>query len=114
MPFEHHSQPLIPVHGFLLRVLTYVGYALVIVLLFLGVGTLGYHFFVGLDWLDAVLNASMILSGMGPVDAITTEGGKVFASVYALLSGVVFAITTGIIISPLLHRVLHRVHLKPK
>lgn len=114
MPFEHHSQPLMPVHGFLFRVLAYIGYALGVVLLFLGVGTLGYHFFVGLPWLDAVLNASMILSGMGPVDPITTEGGKVFASVYALLSGVVFAVTTGIIISPILHRVLHRLHLQRK
>ena len=58
MPFEHHSQPLMPVHGFLLRVLTYIGYALCIALLFLGLGTLGYHFFVGLAWLDAILNAS--------------------------------------------------------
>ena len=85
----------------MLRVLTYVGYALGIVMVFLGLGTLGYHFFVGLAWLDAVLNASMILSGMGPVDPVSTEAGKVFASIYALLSGVVFAITTGIIISPI-------------
>lgn len=103
-----------PVNSFLLRVLTYIGYALGIVLAFLGLGTLGYHFFVGLAWLDAVLNASMILSGMGPVDPITTEGGKVFASIYALLSGIVFAITTAIIISPILHRVLHHLHLSQK
>lgn len=114
MPFEHHSQPLLPVSGFLLRVLVYICYALGVVLLFLTLGTIGYHFFVGLPWLDAVLNASMILSGMGPVDPITTEGGKLFATIYALLSGVVFAVTTGIIISPILHRVLHRLHLERK
>ena len=112
MRFEHHSQPLMPVRGFVLRVLIYVGYALGVVLLFLGLGTLGYHFIVGLPMLDAVLNAAMILSGMGPVDAITSEAGKVFASVYALLSGIVFAVTTGIVISPILHRVLHRLQLK--
>lgn len=112
MPFEHHSQPLLPVRGFLFRVLVYIGYALSIVLVFLLLGTLGYRFLVGLPWLDAMLNASMILSGMGPVDAITTDAGKWFASIYALLSGVVFAVTTGIIISPILHRVLHRLHLK--
>lgn len=114
MIFEHHSQPLLPARGFLFRVLVYIGYALGLVLFFLSLGTLGYHFVVGLPWLDAVLNASMILSGMGPVDPITTEGGKVFASIYALLSGVVFAVTTGIIISPILHRVLHRLHLKKR
>lgn len=112
MPFEHHSQPLLHVRGFVLRVLTYIGFALLIILAFMVMGTLGYHFFVGLAWLDAFLNAAMILSGMGPVDPIVTEAGKWFASFYALLSGVVFAVTTGIIIAPIIHRVLHRLHLK--
>lgn len=112
MPFEHHSQPLLHTRGFVLRVLTFIGYALLIMISALAVGILGYHFFVGLNWLDAFLNASMILSGMGPVDTISTEGGKWFASFYALLSGLVFAVTTGIIISPIIHRVMHRLHLE--
>lgn len=98
--------------GFLFRLLAYIGYALGIVLAFLLVGILGYHFLVGLPWLDAMLNAAMILSGMGAIDPITTVAGKWFASIYALVSGVVFAVTTGIIISPILHRVLHHLHLK--
>jgi hypothetical protein len=111
MAFEHHSQPLLHMRGFLFRVLAYIGIAILIILAFLAVGILGYHFFVGLGWLDATLNAAMILSGMGPVDSIASDGGKWFASVYALLSGLVFAVTTGIIISPIIHRVLHRLHL---
>ncbi|MEX1248292.1 MAG: hypothetical protein WEA61_07390 [Anaerolineales bacterium] len=112
MPFEHHSQPILPWHGFFFRVLLYVGYGLVLLLIFLALGMLGYHFLVGLPWLDAALNASMILSGMGPVDPITTEAGKVFASIYALTSGIVFAVITGIVISPIVHRVFHQLHLK--
>jgi hypothetical protein len=114
MPFEHHSQPILHIRGFILRVLTFIGFALLFILGFLLLGTLGYHFFVGLAWLDAFLNAAMILSGMGPVDPITSEGGKWFASLYALLSGVVFAVTTGIIISPIIHRVMHSLHLSNK
>lgn len=112
MPFEHHSQPLLHMRGFVVRVLTFIGYALLLIISALAVGTLGYHFFVGLNWLDAFLNAAMILSGMGPVDAIPTEAGKWFASFYALLSGLVFAVTTGIIISPIIHRVMHSLHLE--
>ena len=114
MSFEHHSQPLLHMQGFLVRVLTFIGYALLIIIAALAVGILGYHFFVGLAWLDAFLNAAMILSGMGPVDPINADSGKWFASLYALLSGLVFAITTGIIISPIIHRVMHRLHLERK
>jgi hypothetical protein len=112
--FEHHTQPLLHMRGFLLRVITFIGLALLIMLGFLSLGILGYHYLVGLGWLDALLNASMILSGMGPVDSIPTDQGKWFASIYALLSGLVFAVTTGIIISPIIHRVLHQLHLKDR
>lgn len=74
------------------------------------VGILGYHFIVGLNWVDALLNASMILSGMGPVSSLGSDGAKVFASIYALFSGVVFISASGILISPMFHRVLHRFH----
>jgi hypothetical protein len=86
--------------------------ALGILLLFLIFGAVGYHAFVQLSWLDATLNAAMILSGMGPVDTITTPAGKTFATVYALISGLVFALTTGVIISPIVHRVFHSMHVK--
>ena len=82
------------------------------VLASLAVGTLGYHLTADLGWLDAELNAAMILTGMGPVNPITTSAGKVFASIYALFSGVAFLVAVGVIFAPLLHRALHRFHLE--
>lgn len=112
LQYEHRTEPLLPRNRFLIRVGRHVLFALGIMLVFLALGTVGYHYFVSLPWLDAVLNASMILSGMGPVDTITTPGGKEFATVYALVSGLVFALSTGIIISPIVHRVFHSLHMK--
>jgi hypothetical protein len=76
----------------------------------LGVGLLGYHFIAGLGWIDAILNASMILTGMGPVDPMKNTASKLFASAYALFSGVVFLSAMGIVLSPIFHRVLHVFH----
>ena len=72
---------------------------------------LGYHFLEQLTWLDSLLNASMILGGMGPVDKIETAAGKVFASIYAIYSGVILLASVGILITPIFHRFLHRFHL---
>jgi hypothetical protein len=77
----------------------------------LTVGVLGYHLLEGLPWLDALLNASMILGGMGPVDALRTDGGKLFASIYALYSGLVVLVAAGILLAPIAHRVMHRMHM---
>ena len=76
------------------------------------IGIAGHHFLAGLSWVDSILEASMILTGMGPVAELTSTGAKMFASVYALLSGTVFLITTGIIVTPVIHRVLHRFHVE--
>jgi len=84
----------------------------VVLVLALIIGITGYHFLAGLSWVDSILEASMILTGMGPVATPTSTGAKMFASVYALLSGTVFLITTGIIVSPVIHRVLHRFHVE--
>ena len=85
-------------------------------LLFIGVsllvGVLGYHWFARVGWIEALLNASMILTGMGPVDPMPTDGAKIFSSVYALFSGVAFLSSVGVFIAPVLHRVLHRLHLE--
>jgi hypothetical protein len=86
--------------------------AVIAVSLFLGI--LGYHYICGFDWVDAILNASMILTGMGPVGTLTTTAAKLFASAYALFSGVVFITATGILLSPMFHRVLHRFHIEEK
>ena len=77
----------------------------------LGLGVAGYHLCAGLPWLDALLNASMILTGMGPVDPTPSVAGKLFASFYALFSGVAFLTIMAIVLGPLVHRFLHRFHL---
>ncbi len=85
---------------------------MLIILLFLGIGVTGYHFTCEIGWLDSLLNASMILSGMGPVTPIGTDIGKWFASCYALVSGVVFITVIGIIVAPVAHRIFHRFHIE--
>jgi hypothetical protein len=76
------------------------------------VGILGYHGIAGLGWVDSLTNASFILTGMGPVDPMRTTGSKVFASAYALFSGVVFITSVGVLMAPALHRLLHHFHLE--
>ena len=109
--YEPHIQPLLPKAKFLLRMAWHAVLASGIVLGGLGIGVLGYHEFEGLPWLDSLLNASMILGGMGPVNALQTTAGKWFASCYALFAGLVFVVTCGVIFAPLIHRFLHRFHL---
>ena len=77
-------------------------------------GILGYHFIAGFNWVDSLLNAAMILSSMGPVDTLHSDAAKLFASAYALFSGVVFISATGILLSPMFHRVLHRFHIEER
>ena len=108
--YEHHKEPLLPQRQFLHRVIRHGGVSALIIVLSLGIGTAGYHFFAGLRWVDSLLNASMILTGMGPVSTLTTDAAKLFASFYALYSGIVFLAATGVIFAPFLHRVLHRMH----
>jgi hypothetical protein len=76
------------------------------------IGILGYRFFEGMPWIDAILNAAMILAGMGPVNELHTVAGKLFASFYALFSGIVFLVSVGVLIAPLFHRLLHEFHLE--
>ncbi len=81
------------------------------ILVALGIGILGYHFLEGLSWINSLLNASMILGGMGPVNPLQTTAGKLFASFYALFSGVVFIAAMGVLAAPIFHRFLHHFHL---
>ncbi len=97
-------------HRFLLA----FGLATGLIGLSLGLGVLGYHFVAGLNWVDALLNAAMILTGMGPVNALSSDAAKLFASAYALFSGVVFISATGILLTPIFHRVLHRFHIEER
>lgn len=109
--FEKHHEQLLPAHEFRHRVLRFAALALTITLTWWGVGILGYRFLDNLDWIDAILNAAMILGGMGPVDALTSPVAKLFASVYAITSGIVFIAATGLLFSPIIHRVYHHFHL---
>jgi hypothetical protein len=113
LPFyEHRTEPLLPRHEFYRRLIRHGLVALVLMALSLGLGVLGYHLTEGLSWLDSLLNASMILGGMGPVDVLHTPAGKLFASFYALFSGAVFLGMAGIVVAPIAHRLLHRLHLE--
>lgn len=85
--------------------------SVVLIALSLAFGVAGYHWIAGLAWVDALLNASMILGGMGPVDTLTTVPSKIFASCYALFSGLVLVAATGLVLGPVLHRILHKLHL---
>ena len=96
------------------RFLRALGLSASVIAFSLGLGILGYHFIAGLSWVDSLLNAAMILSSMGPVDTLNSDAAKLFASAYALFSGVVFISATGIILSPMFHRVLHRFHIEER
>ena len=109
--FENRSQPLAPRRVFLVRVLNSFLMTIVVIGCSLGIGTLGYHFFGSLPWTDALLNAAMILTGMGPVDPMKSTGGKLFATFYCLFSGIVFLSLTAIILAPIYHRFMHQFHL---
>jgi hypothetical protein len=110
--YEHRHEPLIPQREYLLRVGRHGLVALGLVAGSLFIGVLGYHVFEGLSWLDALVNASMLLGGMGPVNPLQTVAGKLFASFYALYSGMVFLIIAGIVFAPVFHRFLHHFHLE--
>lgn len=112
MRFEHRKDPLLSAPRFYRRMLTYAGFSVGLVLPSLGIGVLGYHYFGGLAWLDALLNASMLLGGMGPVNPIETTAGKLFASFFALFSGTVLLVAVGVLITPIFHRLLHQFHLE--
>jgi hypothetical protein len=110
--FEHRSEPLATPAEFRRRMLQYGMITAILILFSLAIGVLGYHFFESLSWVDSLLNASMILGGMGPVDQLKTDSGKVFASFYALYSGIILLASVGILAAPLFHRLLHRFHLE--
>lgn len=110
--YEHRKQKLAPVKIFYRRILKQLIIASVILIVCLAIGILGYHYTADIPWLDALHNASMILSGMGPVVEIKTDSGKWFSSFYALFSGVVFITNIGIILAPAIHRMFHRFHLE--
>ena len=110
--FEHRSRPLLPRREFYLRLARCIALSLLLIVAALGIGIFGYHIFEKMAWVDAFVNAAMILSGMGPVGNLNTNAGKIFAGCYALFSGLAFATSIGIVFTPLFHRFLHKFHLE--
>ena len=110
--YEHFRQPLIPRTAFFARLILHFGIALGIVLGSLAIGIVGYHEFEGLSWIDATVNAAMILGGMGPVNELHANAGKLFAAAYALFSGIVFLVAIAVLLAPAVHRFLHRFHVE--
>jgi hypothetical protein len=109
--YESLKQPLLTRAQFLRRVFGHIAVAVGTAVLALFVGMAGYHWLASLNWVDSLLNASMILGGMGPVDTLKTDGAKIFASFYALFSGLVFISLLGLLLAPFIHRLMHRFHI---
>ena len=108
--YEHRNEKLLSRKKFFFRLVRHGLAACAIVVLALGSGILGYHGFEGLPWIDATVNASMLLGGMGPVNPLHTTAGKLFASLYALFSGLAFIVIMGVVLAPVAHRLLHQFH----
>jgi hypothetical protein len=112
--YEHHTEPLLPRQQFFVRLLRHGGIAGAILLFSLTMGTVGFHWLGLQEWIDAFLNASMLLGGMGPVGEMRSTGGKIFASFFALYAGIVFIGTSSLLLAPVLHRLLHTMRMEEK
>jgi hypothetical protein len=110
--YEHRSEPVIPRPAFVRRVAQHGGMAVLITVVSLVIGTVGYHWLADLSWVDSFLNAAMLMGGMGQVGEIVPTAGKLFAAIYSLYAGFIFIVVAGLLIAPLFHRILHRFHLE--
>jgi hypothetical protein len=110
--YEHRTKPLLPRRQFFARLARSAWFGLLIIGGSLGLGMIGYHVLEKMPWLDAFANASMILSGMGPLAELKTSAGKLFAGCYALFSGVAFLTSVGVLFAPVVHRFLHKFHVE--
>ena len=111
LKYEKHNQPLLSRAAFYRRMVSHASVAFLVLAVSLGIGVLGYRGFEKFSWVDSLLNASMILGGMGPVNTLVTVGGKIFASIYSLFSGMIFLVVAGLLVAPVAHRILHRMHM---
>jgi hypothetical protein len=110
MFFEQRSQPLISQAQWYLRLLRSLRLSAIVMCTSLLIGILGYHLLGNMAWIDSLLESSMILAGMGPIAPLQTDAVKLFASIYALFSGFILLAAAGIVIAPILHRVMHHFH----
>ena len=112
--FEHLRQPVISRGRFAARMLRAIGLWVILTIVGLAIGIAGYAGFEGMSFVDAYVNAAMILSGMGPMGELKTTAGKIFAGSYAIFSGLIIVVATGFVLAPIFHRVLHRFHVESK
>src|SRR4051794_38875653 len=112
--FEKRNESLIPTRKFLIRLLYSFSIGSLFIIIAMFVGMLGYHYFENMSWVDAFVNAAMILSGMGPLSPLVHNSGKIFAGLYALFSGLVFIAIIGVILAPIAHRFLHKFNIDEK
>ena len=110
MMYEPRNQPPLPPRDFALRLIRHGRYLAALIVVSVVIGTTGYHWVGQTAWIDAFLNACMLLGGMGPVGELTTNAGKIFAALFALYSGLVFLAATVLMVTPVLHRVIHKFH----
>jgi hypothetical protein len=110
--FEHSSQPVVSRRKFARRMLVAIALWIILTAAGLAIGIAGYAYFESMSFIDAYVNAAMILSGMGPMGELKTTAGKIFAGTYAILSGLIIVIATGVVLAPIFHRVLHCFHVE--
>jgi hypothetical protein len=112
--FERRHQRLAPLDVFLKRIAASWLISVGLISIALAIGIIGYHSLAGFGWIDSLLEASMLLGGMGPVNPLPNNAAKIFASIYALFSGLLFIVTMGVVLSPLAHRLMHKFHIDEK
>jgi len=114
LSYERRHDELAPRSVFIKRVIAALVAALGLIAVALVIGIAGYHYTAGFNWIDSLLEASMILGGMGPANQLPNDGAKIFASIYALFSGLIFIGVMGIVLAPVLHRIMHKFHVDEK
>ena len=110
--FEHYKQPLLPYRAFVIRVMRCIAVSLALLVSTIFIGTIALHFIERFAWLDAAFNSVMIMTGLGLIQPVVTHSGKIFTAIYAIASTIAFFTILVILITPVLHRVLHRFHLE--
>lgn len=114
MKLEHKRQKVSSLPTFAARLGKYALWSLLLVLFSLAVGMTGYHYLAHLNWMDSFHMSCMILTGMGPVEAMMSDSGKMFSSLYALYSGLAFLSISALFLAPVFHRILHILHVEPE
>lgn len=111
---EHRSQPLLPFKHFIKRLIQSLAFVLLLIAVSLVIGMIGYHITAHMNWIDSLYNASLILSGMGPASELHSKSAKIFASCYSLYSGLLLIAVTGMLLAPIFHRIMHKLHIERK